>query len=175
MKNQYQTPEAFKQAVESRIRNQSLEQNRSIVKIRQSLIFDRFLVRVFSEFGAQVLLKGGFALELYLPLFWATRDLDLWMRTAPILQYQKGSKQVPLRIRQIGWVDGSHPQQKSYLFLPCQVSQHTLINHLECSFPLCNLVQRKNGGGSLVNVSANDYLQIMNPKEIERRKWILEG
>lgn len=43
MTNSYRTPEAFKQSLEARIRKHSIEQNRSVVKIRQSLIFDLIL------------------------------------------------------------------------------------------------------------------------------------
>jgi hypothetical protein len=46
-------------------------------RLRQRLIFDRFLVRVFAVLGESVLLKGGVVLELRLSRARATKDVDL--------------------------------------------------------------------------------------------------
>ena len=46
-------------------------------RLRQRLLFERFLVRVFALLGDTVLLKGGVVLELRLSRARATRDVDL--------------------------------------------------------------------------------------------------
>src|SRR5687767_6143971 len=75
--NRYTTPEAFKQALETRLRHQAGRAATDITHFRQLLVFDRFLSRVFAEFGEKVVLKGGVVLELRLQRARATRDIDL--------------------------------------------------------------------------------------------------
>lgn len=59
----YLTPDAFKQALETRLRSAATQQGISMNRMRQRLIFERFLVRVFAVLGERALLKGGVALE----------------------------------------------------------------------------------------------------------------
>jgi len=72
---EYRSPEAFRTALEQRIRAavSSAEMNR----FRQLLIFDRFLARVFAHFGENAILKGGLVLELRLQRARTTKDVDL--------------------------------------------------------------------------------------------------
>jgi hypothetical protein len=79
----FTTSAAFKQALEQRLRNQSGDPH-GLVRLRQVLVFARFLARVVAEFGDAVVLKGGFGLELRLAAARATRDIDLRLTGNPV-------------------------------------------------------------------------------------------
>jgi hypothetical protein len=71
----YASPEAFKQALEARLR--SLAARGPINRRRQLLVFDRFLARVLAVLGEAAILKGGLVLELRLERARTTKDVDL--------------------------------------------------------------------------------------------------
>ena len=71
----YQSPEAFRTALEQRIRRSA--QGGNIARFRQLLVFERFLARVFRCYGERVALKGGLVLEFRLQRARTTRDVDL--------------------------------------------------------------------------------------------------
>ncbi len=73
----YATPAAFKQALEARLRAEASATGRNLARVRQLLVFERFLSRVFAAFGDAVVLKGGVALELRLARARTTKDIDL--------------------------------------------------------------------------------------------------
>lgn len=75
--SRYATPEAFKQSLETRLRRVASETLRDLTRIRQRLVFDRFLARVFAQLGDRVIVKGGVVLELRLARARMTRDVDL--------------------------------------------------------------------------------------------------
>lgn len=79
----YATPEAFKNALEARIRKIAAERGQPIPRVRQLIVFDRFLARVFDVFGERAIVKGGAALELRLDRARTTRDIDLRMSGSP--------------------------------------------------------------------------------------------
>jgi len=54
---QYATPEAFKQALETRVRAAAMAGGTPMARFRQILVLDRFLARVFAEFGDRVIVK----------------------------------------------------------------------------------------------------------------------
>ena len=72
----YASPQAFKQALEQRLRTASLT-GADFARRRQLLVFDRFLARTVAVYGDAVLLKGGLVLELRLERARATKDVDL--------------------------------------------------------------------------------------------------
>ena len=74
----YATPEAFKQALEQRLKSASTG-GIDFARRRQLLVFDRFLARVTQIAGDAVTLKGGLALELRLARARTTKDVDLRM------------------------------------------------------------------------------------------------
>jgi predicted nucleotidyltransferase component of viral defense system len=80
---QYATPEAFKHALETRIRKASTEAGMDLARYRQLLIFDRFLARIFEEFQDRAVAKGGVVLELRLERARTTRDVDLRLVGSP--------------------------------------------------------------------------------------------
>jgi nucleotidyltransferase AbiEii toxin of type IV toxin-antitoxin system len=74
----YSSPEAFKQALEQRLRG-SVETGVEFARKRQLLVFDRFLARIVAVLGDAVTLKGGLVLELRLERARTTKDVDLRM------------------------------------------------------------------------------------------------
>ncbi len=73
----YKTPEAFKAAVDQRLR-QLVGSGPAITRRRQMLVFDRFLARIREAFGEGAVLKGGLVLEVRLERARTTRD---WRRS----------------------------------------------------------------------------------------------
>ena len=60
----YPTPEAFRQALEQRLRTVARTQGADISRLRQILIFGRFVARIFQELGDRAVATGGVVLEL---------------------------------------------------------------------------------------------------------------
>jgi len=81
--HRYASPAAFKMAVEGRLRAESARTGTDLQRLRQLLVFDRFLARLFLTFREAVVLKGGLVLELRMARARATRDIDLRMLGAP--------------------------------------------------------------------------------------------
>jgi len=71
----YRTPAAFRQALESRLRDESAGNGLVLARLRQLVVFDRFLARVAARFGDTVTLKGGLVLELRLRRARTTRPI----------------------------------------------------------------------------------------------------
>jgi len=78
----YDSPAAFKAALEQRLRNLS-GSGGVFARRRQLLVFDRFLARVDRILGKAAMLKGGLALELRLERARTTRDVDLRLVGSP--------------------------------------------------------------------------------------------
>jgi hypothetical protein len=78
----YASPEAFKQALEQRLRA-SAQTGAEFARKRQLLVFDRFLARVVAVLGDAATLKGGLVLELRLERARTTKDVDLRMVGSP--------------------------------------------------------------------------------------------
>jgi hypothetical protein len=78
----YSSPEAFKQALEQRLRA-SAKHGAELTRKRQLLVFDRFLARIVAVFGDAAMLKGGLVLELRLERARTTKDVDLRIMGAP--------------------------------------------------------------------------------------------
>ncbi len=74
----YASPEAFKQALEQRLRS-SAKTGAEFARKRQLLVFDRFLARIALVLGDAATLKGGLVLELRLERARTTTDVDLRM------------------------------------------------------------------------------------------------
>lgn len=72
----YQTPKAFRQALEEKIKTVSKEMQMDLQRVRRTIAFDRFLCRMFFDPKVQWFLKGGYAMELRLETARATRDMD---------------------------------------------------------------------------------------------------
>jgi hypothetical protein len=78
----YSSPEAFKQALEQRLRT-TAKTGVEFARKRQLLVFDRFLARIAAVLGDAATLKGGLVLELRLERARTTKDVDLRMTGSP--------------------------------------------------------------------------------------------
>lgn len=82
MTRTYGTPLAFKAALEARLAERARASGRTMNRVRQLLVMERFLVRVFDTLDA-VVLKGGMVMELRLERARTTRDVDLRVTVSP--------------------------------------------------------------------------------------------
>ncbi|MDJ0753007.1 MAG: nucleotidyl transferase AbiEii/AbiGii toxin family protein [Ardenticatenaceae bacterium] len=74
----YKNSGAFRRALETRLREQSLSSNLPLVRLRKMVAFDRLLARIFQIQPNQWILKGGLALQLRLgDRARTTKDIDL--------------------------------------------------------------------------------------------------
>ena len=90
----YASPEAFKQALEQRLRA-STKTGPELARRRQLLLFDRFLARIVAVLGDAVTLKGGLVLELRLARARTTKDVDLRVTGSPydiLAKLQEGGR-----------------------------------------------------------------------------------
>ena len=78
MIGQYETPHAFRMALEEQLRNISQRQGVDLQRLRRRVAFERLLARLFADEDPPWFLKGGYALELRMAhRARSTRDLDL--------------------------------------------------------------------------------------------------
>jgi hypothetical protein len=78
----YASPEAFKQALEQRLRA-ATKTGADFARKRQLLVFDRFLARIVQVLGHAATLKGGLVLELRPDRARTTKDIDLRLKGSP--------------------------------------------------------------------------------------------
>jgi hypothetical protein len=78
----YPSPQAFKQALEQRLRA-SAHHGAEYARKRQLFVFDRFLARCTAVLGDSAVLKGGLVLELRLGRARTTKDVDLGVVGSP--------------------------------------------------------------------------------------------
>ncbi|MBN2143608.1 MAG: nucleotidyl transferase AbiEii/AbiGii toxin family protein [Candidatus Aureabacteria bacterium] len=80
MVNRYKTSNDFKKALTARLQEISKKEGIDIQRLQRRVAFDRLLCRLFNDFKASWILKGGHALELRINEARATIDIDLAMR-----------------------------------------------------------------------------------------------
>ena len=74
----YKNAHAFRRALEDRLNNISKKEGTALDRLRRKVAFDRLLARLFKNKQNKWLLKGGYALELYLhDIARTTKDIDL--------------------------------------------------------------------------------------------------
>ena len=76
----YTTAEAFRRALEVRLKRASLTDQIDLNRLRRQVSFDRLLARLFRKEPAPWALKGGYALELRFKAARATVDIDLTLQ-----------------------------------------------------------------------------------------------
>jgi len=93
----YETPQAFRNALEARLRNTAQERGNDLQRLQRRVAFERLLARLFMLDDPPWLLKGGYALELRLAdRARSTLDLDLSVPDPEHLQLQASAgKDVP--------------------------------------------------------------------------------
>ncbi len=72
----YKTPEAFKMALEQRLRSPSAG-GPDLARRRQLVVYHRFLARLVTILGDRVILKGGLVIEFRIERARMTKDIDL--------------------------------------------------------------------------------------------------
>lgn len=95
----YQDGSAFRQALEDRLRRQSLSTGEPLTRLRKFVAFDRFLARLVASSPGPWRLKGGFALQLRIgQRARTTKDIDLSMQHAPgeVLELLRNAAQFDL-------------------------------------------------------------------------------
>jgi hypothetical protein len=60
----YRTAEAFRRALEERLKRAAQTDRVDLIRLRRQVSFDRLLARLFREPTEPWVLKGGYALEL---------------------------------------------------------------------------------------------------------------
>lgn len=74
----YETAEAFRTALEQRLKNEARASGIALLRLRKRVAFERFLARLAASESSGWVLKGAFALELRLGLRTrTTKDIDL--------------------------------------------------------------------------------------------------
>lgn len=74
----YETAEAFRTALEQRLKNEAEASGVALMRLRKRVAFERFLARLTAAEPGGWVLKGAFALELRLGLRTrTTKDIDL--------------------------------------------------------------------------------------------------
>jgi predicted nucleotidyltransferase component of viral defense system len=74
----YNTPHAFRTALEARLRNIAQSRGTDLQRLRRRVAFERLLARLFALDDPPWLLKGGYALELrFEDRARSTLDLDI--------------------------------------------------------------------------------------------------
>jgi len=82
MRKQYDSPEAFRQALQARLRTTASQRDLSVQDVQIKFLIERLLARLFHLDDPPWVLKGGFAMELrYRPHARTTKDVDLTIRT----------------------------------------------------------------------------------------------
>jgi predicted nucleotidyltransferase component of viral defense system len=78
MPGRYATTQAFRSALDGKLRQQSLRDGTNLQRLQRRLAFERCLARLFADDQPLWILKGGYSLELRLhDVARATVDLDL--------------------------------------------------------------------------------------------------
>ncbi len=78
MASKYESPQAFRQALDERLRKEHFRSGIPQDTLRKKVLIERLLARLFTRPDAPWLLKGGYAFELrFRPLARTTRDIDL--------------------------------------------------------------------------------------------------
>jgi hypothetical protein len=100
----YQSGGAFRRALETRLRDQSLSSGLPLVRLRKMVAFDRLLARLIRAQPDQWVLKGGLALQLRLgDRARTTKDIDLLSLTEPNQVFDSLREAVALKIED--WFD----------------------------------------------------------------------
>jgi hypothetical protein len=76
-KQKYLTAQSMRIALEDRLNRMSREKSIDIMRLRRHVAFDRLLARLFSGHTKDLIVKGGYALELWINNARTTKDIDI--------------------------------------------------------------------------------------------------
>lgn len=97
MVRRYGSALAFKNALEQRLRSGAQGNSRELQRLRQLVVFDRFLARLAVSYQDALVVKGGLVLELRLARARTTKDIDLRLMGRP--------DETLLRLQEAGQLD----------------------------------------------------------------------
>ena len=73
----YQTAEGMRTALEERLNRLSKEKGIDLMRLRRHVAFDRIPARFFQNKPEGMILKGGYAIELWIQNARTTKDIDI--------------------------------------------------------------------------------------------------
>jgi predicted nucleotidyltransferase component of viral defense system len=73
----YRTARSMRVALEERLNRMAREKGADIMRLRRQVAFDRFLARIFSRHTKDLVVKGGYAFELWIKNARTTKDIDI--------------------------------------------------------------------------------------------------
>jgi len=79
-KGKYATPYSMRMALEERLNRIAKEKGHDVMRLRRQVAFDRLLARIFVRQTHDMVMKGGYSLELRLDHARTTKDIDLSFR-----------------------------------------------------------------------------------------------
>jgi len=79
MSGRYRSPEAFRSAMEARLKKHAAATGRPLDRVIQLYLMQRFLARILAVNDEAITVKGGLALELRLARARTTKDVDVRM------------------------------------------------------------------------------------------------
>lgn len=80
----YATANAFRIALETRLKGVAKEEGTDLQRLRRQVAFDRFLARLFPNRETPWILKGGYALEVRMHQARTTKDIDLTLESSMV-------------------------------------------------------------------------------------------
>ncbi len=96
----YNTPAAFRQAFEERLRQRTRETGEPLIRMRKRIVFERCMARLQKKPDSPWVVKGGFALELRLGMrARMTKDLDLGVDLGYFVRHIHRSGDVAQKLR----------------------------------------------------------------------------
>ncbi len=133
---------SLEQSIKDKIKSISKDQNKQFGEVWQSVILERFLVRVsFSKYRDQFIFKGGLCLQKYLKVGRSTMDLDFLLRG--INANLENLKQIFGEIALIKTEDG-------FLFSNIKVGT---LTHAHMKYPGYEISMRAELGSTRTNVN----------------------
>ena len=84
MIKKFATPKAFRTSLEERLKIHSRKTGIELQRLRRQVAFNRLLFRLFQFFTKDLLLKGGYAMELRRERARATKDIDLVLKATRV-------------------------------------------------------------------------------------------
>lgn len=104
--SRYATAEAFRTALEERLRRRSAAERVGLQRLRKWVVFERLLVRLQADPDSPWSLKGAFALDLRLGVrARTTRDLDLGLDKSSLKVPVGSAKEVAMLLREAAEAD----------------------------------------------------------------------
>lgn len=94
MTKKYRTPTAFRTALEERLKNFSKKHGIDLHKLRRQVAFDRLLCRLFRSHPGNLLLKGGYSMELRTQKARTTKDIDLVLRATTLAKQEAQDQEI---------------------------------------------------------------------------------